>query len=488
LKANMTRLYNYISEEHFNKSSGERPQLYRPLLFTLCYFHSVLLERRKFGTLGYNVIYDFNYSDFEVSENIIALYIHQMPDSSPESVPFTTLRYLISDASYGGRVTDDWDRRMLNTYIEQFMCPQAITMEGFRLSSAPDYFIPPDAPPYQTFKDFCAHLPLDDPPEAFGQHPNADIASQIANAFSLLDNLMSVNATLVRGGGGGGQSAAVNLEERCLNTLANLEEQVPKPIDYDSIAEAIDEEAGSALNTCLLQEIQRYNVLLRKIHRQREELRRAVKGEIVMNDELDSIFQALLVGKLPPPWQSAYPSSKGLASWTRDLAERVDQMVQWGRSPLKVFWLAGFTYPTGFLKALQQQQARTDDKTVDQYVWEFFVLSSEDKTIMHGAKEGAYMRGIFVEGAGWDSNTGALCEPAPMRLIEAMPIIHFKPRLREGKPKLKNSYACPLYMYPVRTGTRERPSYVVTVDLPSGASEPEHWVKRGTALLLSTTD
>ena len=92
----------------------------------------------------------------------------------------------------------------------------------------------------------------------------------------------------------------------------------------------------------LLQEIQRYNILLSKIRRQKRELRRAVKGEIVMNDELDVIFNAVLIGKVPQPWQSGYPSVKPLSSWARDLIERVDQLIVWGRSQPKVFWLGGF--------------------------------------------------------------------------------------------------------------------------------------------------
>jgi len=46
-------------------------------------------------------------------------------------------------------------------------------------------------------------------------------------------------------------------------------------------------------------------------------------------------------------------------------------------------------------------------------------------------------------------------------------------------------YSCPAYYYPRRTGTRERPSFIVAVDLKSGDKVPEHWTKRGTALLLS---
>lgn len=68
--------------------------------------------------------------------------------------------------------------------------------------------------------------------------------------------------------------------------------------------------------------------------------------------------------------------------------------------------------------------------------------------------------------------------------VRAQPIVHFKPT--ESKKKAsKGTYVCPLYMYPVRTGTRERPSFMIPVDLAAGSVDGDFWVKRGTALLLS---
>jgi dynein heavy chain len=71
-----------------------------------------------------------------------------------------------------------------------------------------------------------------------------------------------------------------------------------------------------------------------------------------------------------------------------------------------------------------------------------------------------------------------------MELYVPMPLVHFKP-VEARKRTAKGLYSCPLYFYPVRTGTRERPSYMISLDLKSGAAEPDHWVMRGTALLLS---
>ena len=76
--------------------------------------------------------------------------------------------------------------------------------------------------------------------------------------------------------------------------------------------------------------------------------------------ELDTIFQKLLVGAVPPAWLTAYPSLKPLAAWSRDLITRWQQLMDWAEhGPPKVFWLAGFTYPTGFLTALMQARPPT---------------------------------------------------------------------------------------------------------------------------------
>lgn len=64
LKANMKRLYGLITENQFEVC--EAKSKYKKLLFSLIFFHAILLERKKFQQLGWNVVYSFNDSDFVV--------------------------------------------------------------------------------------------------------------------------------------------------------------------------------------------------------------------------------------------------------------------------------------------------------------------------------------------------------------------------------------------------------------------------------------
>jgi len=73
----MKRMYQRIRDAQFNRC--HKPDKYKKLLFCLCYFHSVLIERRKFLMLGWNIPYDFNDSDFEVTQNAASSVTPSLP-------------------------------------------------------------------------------------------------------------------------------------------------------------------------------------------------------------------------------------------------------------------------------------------------------------------------------------------------------------------------------------------------------------------------
>lgn len=218
LKANLCRLYNNVTTETFSKSN--KPEIYQKLLFSLSFFHSVLLERKKFLTLGWNVVCDFNDSDFEVCENLLVVLLDAYEDT-----PWDALKYLIAEANYGGRITDDWDRRVLRSYINTLFCNEAITIPQYKVSTMSNYYIP-DSNELQAFKDYTSSLPSFDKPEVFGQHPNADITSQIKESGNLLNNLLSLQPQAASGAG-------VSREEKVLTISLDIRRHLPDDLDYE---------------------------------------------------------------------------------------------------------------------------------------------------------------------------------------------------------------------------------------------------------------
>lgn len=46
------------------------------------------------------------------------MYLKKAFQNKDQAIPWNSLKYLIGEAMYGGRVTDDWDRRVMMTYLE----------------------------------------------------------------------------------------------------------------------------------------------------------------------------------------------------------------------------------------------------------------------------------------------------------------------------------------------------------------------------------
>lgn len=120
LGQNIMQTYASLSEDIFNECPREE---FKALLYVLSYFHAVIQERKKYGKIGWNVPYDFNASDYLISRRLINMYLTTAHETGEEDLnrTYETLRYLIGEAMYGGRVTDDYDRRVLMCYLEEYL-------------------------------------------------------------------------------------------------------------------------------------------------------------------------------------------------------------------------------------------------------------------------------------------------------------------------------------------------------------------------------
>ena len=62
-----------------------------------------------------------------VSKDVCILQQYLMMHVFPSQVPWTDLRYLFGEIMYGGHITDDWDRRLCRTYLEEYMKPELVS-------------------------------------------------------------------------------------------------------------------------------------------------------------------------------------------------------------------------------------------------------------------------------------------------------------------------------------------------------------------------
>jgi dynein heavy chain len=128
------------------------------------------------------------------------------------------MKYLIAEANYGGRVTDDWDRRILRSYINHYFTDEAVKTPQYLMSSSSLYYIP-DVVDLQGYREYVTGLPSFDKPDVFGQHGNADIASQIRESGKILQSLLMLQPQISINGGETRETKVYNV---CLDILKKI--------------------------------------------------------------------------------------------------------------------------------------------------------------------------------------------------------------------------------------------------------------------------
>lgn len=89
---------------------------------------------------------------------------------------------------YGGRAIDDFDRRVLTTYMEEYFGDfifDAFQPFHFFHNQEVDYCIPEDKGNKDSYVEAMEQLPLSNTPEVFGLHPNAEIGYYTQVSFML---------------------------------------------------------------------------------------------------------------------------------------------------------------------------------------------------------------------------------------------------------------------------------------------------------------
>ena len=475
LKLNMKSSYSKITDEMLE--SCPHPA-YKSLVYVLAFFHAVVQERRNYGKLGWNVAYDFNESDFRVSANLIKYYLTKTYDEKQEQIPWGSLRYLVGEAMYGGRVTDAFDRRVLNTYVEEYNGDFLFdSFQKFHFFNGEQFdYCLPESGSLQTYISTIEALPLVCSPEVFGLHPNSEIDYLSNSAKEMWRSLISLQPRAVKAGGG------ITREDIIGNIALDLQSKVPVPFDIPMISKSIG--IPNPVQIVLLQELEHFNKLVSYMDKCLKELQRALKGEIGMSSDLDSIASSLFNGEVPPQWKKiSPPTRKLLGSWMLWFTARFKQYELWVQhgAPV-VLWLSGLHIPETYLAATVQTTCRAKKWPLDRST--LYTKSTnflEAKDVPSRMEYGCYISGLFLEGAAWDMERGLVTQP-PKILIQQMPVMQIIPT-EAHLLKLTGTFRTPVYV------TSDRRSamgigLVFEADLDT-EYHSSHWILQGVALVLN---
>lgn len=330
---------------------------------------------------------------------------------------------------YGGHITDNWDRRTNETYLEMIIRPEIMTQMQLTLQPG---FKSPDPAKFER-DQYAAYiedkLPVEQP-AMFGLHPNAEIGYLTTLGETIFSTILSVSGASSSGGGA---------DSGVKGIIAAFLKELPGDFNMFDIQLRIEEKTPYMI--VAIQECEKMNALLGEIRFSLTELDQGLDGALNITDKMEVLQVSLEINVLPPAWvENTNPTKKTLQEWFVELLLRVAQLVEWTdniETP-PVLWISALFNPMSYLTAIMQVTARAENLPLDDICLKTEVKNSfvveEFPTF---AAKGAYVTGFFLEGAGWEmgrgDEQGYLVDMQLKELHPVVPIIHVTAIKRELK-------------------------------------------------------
>jgi dynein heavy chain len=284
--------------------------------------------------------------------------------------------------------------------------------------------------------------------------------------------------------GSGSSSGGVSKETQVSSTVTEIQLKLKPPFNLNEVRASFGNET-TPVQIVLIQELEHWNRLVSTMSISLFELQRAIAGEVSMSNELESVMNAIYLGRLPEIWARLAPvTEKGLSDWLIHFQRRYDQYEDWYKNgEPKVMWLAGLHVPEAYLTALLQTACRSKGWPLDKATL-MITISTYQRTNQVMAKPalGCYLSGMYLEGASWDLEKKCLVPQHPKELVMELPLMRVTP-IEMNKVRTQSMLKTPVYLTQKR-----RDAMGVGLVQTAWLETPEHtsfWILQGVAICMN---
>ncbi|KAM9964742.1 hypothetical protein ACTFIW_004524 [Dictyostelium discoideum] len=482
VKANLLHTFIGIPATRMDKQPAERSRIY----FLLAWFHAIIQERLRYIPLGWTKFFEFNDADLRGALDSIDywvdLYSKGRSNIDPDKIPWIAVRTILGSTIYGGRIDNEFDMRLLYSFLEQLFTPSAFNPD-FPLVPSIGLSVP-EGTTRAHFMKWIEALPEISTPIWLGLPENAESLLLSNKARKMINDLQKMQSSEEDGedeqvsGSSKKESSSTSSspedkgKAKFRATITEWTKLLPKPLKQ---LKRTTQNIKDPLFRCFEREISTGGKLVKKITNDLANLLELISGNIKSTNYLRSLTTSISKGIVPKEWKwYSVPETISLSVWISDFSKRMQQLSEISESSdyssIQV-WLGGLLNPEAYITATRQSASQLNG-------WSLENLRLHASSLGKISSEGGAsfnVKGMALEGAVWNND-----QLTPTDILSTPISIATLTWKDKDDPIFNNSsskLSVPVYLNETRS------ELLFSIDLPYDQStSKQNWYQRSVSI------
>ncbi|KAL7751554.1 dynein heavy chain [Sorochytrium milnesiophthora] len=408
IRANLLDTLTTIPSAFVQAAPAERTRLY----FLLAWLHATVQERLRYVPLGWTKTYEFNDADQDCAISTVNVWLEQAAQGrsniAPEKIPWAAVRTLLKETIYGGRIDNDFDQRVLNSFVDRLFVPATYSPSFALVDSATDRLTVPEGTKLEHFVKWAEALPEHEPSSWLGLPNHAEKIISVMKGYEMLSKVYKMRSLEED------DDTVYDVEQDKVNSaqqpawMRTVHAQVEQwlaalPEDITAISNL--DQQSSPLVRFFVRENILASRMLQLLRTDLQQLQRVCRDGSKQTNRARSLLDSLAKGAIPREWLSyRVPKNMQLSQWFEDLLRRFQQTdavaqsasVRPNLEDVRVS-LGRLFHPEAYITATRQYFAQKNQWSLEELQLSLAIGEAQ-------AGKGFVLDGLRVEGCAWQNN------------------------------------------------------------------------------------